>query len=269
MKKVTCLTILLSLYLTTLAMNAKSTPVSQASEETPNTVQRAVDKHPQDTVSWERPRFSARQQERNDLVSQIRLQGIDSERVLDAMRHVPRHLFVPQPRREAAYQNRPLPIGNRQTISQPYIVAYMTQLLDIQPGEKVLEIGTGSGYQAAVLSELTPNVYTIEIIKELGKEAQARFEKLGYNTIETRIGDGYKGWPTHAPFDAIIITAAAPNIPQPLIDQLKPDGVIVMPYGEAGGSQVLIRITKTEDEEIKREEILPVRFVPMTGEVQN
>ncbi|MFH5833048.1 protein-L-isoaspartate(D-aspartate) O-methyltransferase [Halalkalibaculum sp. DA384] len=221
-----------------------------------------------DTVTWNRPRFRERQEERNNLVRQVKQQGIDNERVIDAMRHVPRHLFVPESRREQAYQNRPLPIGNNQTISQPYIVAFMTQLLDIQPGDQVLEIGTGSGYQAAVLSELTPNVFTIEIIEELGKRARERFDNLGYSTIQTKIGDGYKGWPEHAPFDGIMITAAAPEIPRPLINQLRPGGILVMPYGEPGGFQVLIRVTKSEEGEIMREEILPVRFVPMTGDVQ-
>lgn len=224
---------------------------------------------PADTVTWQRPRFSELQAERDELVQQIKLQGIDSERVLDAMRNVPRHLFIPESQRKNAYMNTPLPIGHQQTISQPYIVAYMTQLLDIQPGEKILEIGTGSGYQAAVLSELTPKVYTIEIIESLGKQARSRFAKLGYETNKTKIGDGYKGWPEHAPFDAIMITAAAPEVPRPLINQLKVNGVLVMPYEELDGSQILIRITKTQNGDIRREEIVPVRFVPMTGDVQN
>ncbi|MDR8394476.1 protein-L-isoaspartate(D-aspartate) O-methyltransferase [Aliifodinibius sp. S!AR15-10] len=221
-----------------------------------------------DTVTWEPPRFSERQKERNALVTLLKQQGIESEQVLEAMRHVPRHLFVPKTQQPNAYRNTPLPIGHQQTISQPYVVAFMTELLDIQPGEKVLEIGTGSGYQAAVLSELTPKVYTIEIIPELGQRARRTFSKLGYSTIQTKIGDGYKGWPGHAPFDAVIITAAAPKIPQPLIDQLRPGGALVMPHGEPNGSQILIRVTKTQDGDIKREKILPVRFVPMTGDVQ-
>lgn len=225
---------------------------------------------PPDTVEWDRPRFSERQDERHRLVGQtIEARGISDERVLEAMRHVPRHLFVPESRRKNAYQDRPLPIGEGQTISQPFIVAYMTQMLDLQSGEKVLEIGTGSGYQAAVLSELTPRVYTIEIVEELGRQARQLFEKLGYNTIQTKIGDGYKGWPEHAPFDAIILTAAAEKIPQPLIEQLKPGGILVMPEGEPRGPQILIKVTKNEEGEITKKRMLPVRFVPMTGEVQN
>ena len=222
-----------------------------------------------DTVTWQRPRFRERQQERNRLADHLREQGIESKKVLQAMRNVPRHLFVPKSQRHNAYANTPLPIGEGQTISQPFIVAYMTQMLDVKPGDRVLEIGTGSGYQAAVLSELTPHVFTIEIVEELGREAIDRFSNLGYSTIEIRIGDGYKGWPEHAPFDAVIITAAAPRIPQPLIDQLKPGGVLVMPHGEPNGNQVLIRVTKSKDGEVTRREVLPVRFVPMTGEVQN
>jgi protein-L-isoaspartate(D-aspartate) O-methyltransferase len=193
---------------------------------------------------------------------------IDDQQVLEAMRHVPRHFFVPKNYQEHAYENRPLPIGYEQTISQPLIVAYMTDLLDIEAGEKVLEIGTGSGYQAAVLSELTPHIYTIEIIKQLADQAIKRFEILGYNTITTKIGDGYKGWPKYAPFDAIILTAAPEEIPQPLINQLAPQGILVAPVGNVDGNQVLTKITKTKDGEIQREQKMPVRFVPMTGKSQ-
>jgi len=224
---------------------------------------------PIDTVEWNRPRFSERQGERDRLVEKgIRQLGVKDEKVLEAMRNVPRHLFVPESRRADAYLNRPLPIGEGQTISQPFIVAYMTELLDLQPGDKVLEIGTGSGYQAAVLSELTPHVYTIEIVEELGRQARRRFEELGYHTIRTKIGDGYRGWPEHAPFDAIILTAAASQIPQPLLDQLATEGVLVMPEGDPLGAQTLIRVTKDRNGEISRERMLPVRFVPMTGKVR-
>ncbi|PAU95888.1 protein-L-isoaspartate O-methyltransferase [Aliifodinibius salipaludis] len=223
-----------------------------------------------DTVEWERPRFDQRKSERRKMVEQgIENRGIiDDQKVLDAMRHVPRHFFVPKNHQEYAYDNRPLPIGYDQTISQPLIVAYMTDLLDIESGEKVLEIGTGSGYQAAVLSELTPHVYTIEIVKPLGDQAIKRFEILGYDTIQTKIGDGYKGWPKHAPFEAIILTAAPEDIPQPLIDQLAPEGVLVAPVGNVNENQVLTKITKTKDGEITREQKMPVRFVPMTGKSQ-
>lgn len=223
-----------------------------------------------DTLEWHRPRFSEREDERHHLVEEgIKKHGVTDPEVLDAMGNVPRHLFVPENQQANAYLNRPLPIGHRQTISQPYIVAYMTALLDLQAGEKVLEIGTGSGYQAAVLSELTPHVYTIEIVEPLGKQARERFEKLGYTTIETKIGDGYKGWPEHAPFDAIILTAAADRIPPPLLGQLKPGGTLVMPAGEADEPQVLTKVSKTVDGKIKTKRMLPVRFVPMTGEVQD
>lgn len=198
----------------------------------------------------------------------IKQQGVTAPEVLEAMRHVPRHLFVPEKYRQFAYQNRPLPIGYDQTISQPYIVAYMTQMLDLEAGEKVLEIGTGSGYQAAILAELTPHVFTIEIIEALGKQARRLFEKLGYNTIETKIGDGYKGWPKHAPFDAIILTAAPEEIPQPLIDQLKPGGILVAPVGAAGQTQTLTKVTKTKEGDIETDRKLPVRFVPMTGQIR-
>lgn len=220
----------------------------------------------QDTVEWEKPRFSERREERHRMVEKgIKGRGVADEATLEAMRHVPRHLFVPKGRRDNAYQNRPLPIGHGQTISQPYIVGYMTELLDLREGEKVLEIGTGSGYQAAILSEITPHVFTIEIVEELGEQARERFNSLGYNTIKTKIGDGYKGWPEHGPFDAIILTAAADEIPEPLIEQLKPGGTMVLPVGETGLTQNLLKVTKTEDGEIKTEKKLPVRFVPMTG----
>lgn len=223
-----------------------------------------------DTLTWHRPRFPEREEERHRLVEEgIRQRGITDTKVLDAMRRVPRHLFVPGDQRAHAYLNRPLPIGHQQTISQPYIVAYMTRALDLKAGDKVLEIGTGSGYQAAVLSEITPHVYTIEIVEPLGKQAIERFKKLGYSTITTKIGDGYKGWSEHAPFDAIILTAAAGRIPPPLLDQLKPGATMVMPSGDVNEPQILIKITKTEEGEINKERLLPVRFVPMTGEVQD
>lgn len=223
-----------------------------------------------DTVEWQRPRFDQRRNERYEMVKKgIEDRGIINDpKVLHAMRHVPRHFFVPKNYQEHAYENRPLPIGYNQTISQPLIVAYMTDLLDIEAGEKVLEIGTGSGYQAAVLSELTPHVYTIEIVKPLGDQAIKRFEILGYNTITTKIGDGYKGWPQYAPFDKIILTAAPEEIPQPLINQLAPEGILVAPVGNVNDNQVLTKITKTKDGNIKREQKMPVRFVPMTGKSQ-
>lgn len=222
-----------------------------------------------DTLEWPRPRFSEREQERHELVTnELMKQGIRDSLTLQALRHVPRHLFIPNEYQIYAYQNRPLPIGFDQTISQPFIVGYMTQMLDLSPGEKVLEIGTGSGYQAAILSEITPYVYTIEIVEELGIQAKNRFDTLGYKTISTKIGDGYIGWAEHAPFDAIILTAAPPEIPDPLIEQLKPGGVLAAPIGKEGRTQYLTMVTKSEDGEVTIQRRLAVRFVPMTGKIQ-
>ncbi|SMO72621.1 protein-L-isoaspartate(D-aspartate) O-methyltransferase [Fodinibius sediminis] len=219
----------------------------------------------QSEAEWKPPRFEERRDERHQMVKEdIARRGVSDSRVLDAMRHVPRHEFVPGQYQEFAYDDRPLPIGHAQTISQPFIVGYMTQMLDLQAGEKVLEIGTGSGYQAAVLSEITPHVFTIEIVAPLGQQARSRFDQLGYSTIQTKIGDGYRGWPKQAPFDAIIMTAAPETIPQPLIDQLKPGGVLVAPVGAAGQIQTLTRVTKSKEGKVRISRELPVRFVPMT-----
>jgi protein-L-isoaspartate(D-aspartate) O-methyltransferase len=165
-----------------------------------------------------------------------------------------------------AYQNRPLPIGHGQTISQPYIVAIMTDLLDIEPGQRILEIGTGSGYQAAVLAELDTLVSSIEIIPALGQQAKNRLQRMGYDKVEVRFGDGYYGWPEHAAFDAIIVTAAASHIPPPLLQQLKPGGKMIIPVGSLFSTQQLILITRGENDEFITRQVLPVRFVPLTGE---
>jgi len=186
-------------------------------------------------------------------------------RVLEAIRKVPRHEFVSENLRSFAYDNRPLPIGHGQTVSQPYIVAVMTDLLDLEKGHTVLEVGTGSGYQAAVLAECVKEVYTIEIVGELGKEAQARLKRLGYMNVEVRIGDGYGGWKEKAPFDRIIVTAAGNNIPPLLIEQLKPGGRMVIPVGEPDAAQQLMLLEKQEDGKIKTRRALPVAFVPLTG----
>ena len=187
-------------------------------------------------------------------------------RVIKAMGNVKRHEFVPELLQRFAYVNRPLPIGHGQTISQPYIVAVMTNLLQVTPQSTVLEIGTGSGYQAAILAELVDKVYTIEIIEALGMQAILRFKRLGYDNIETKIGDGYYGWEQHAPFDAIIVTAAASHIPPSLIKQLKPGGRMVIPVGSRFMTQELLLINKMVNEEITIRQILPVAFVPLTGE---
>lgn len=189
-----------------------------------------------------------------------------SESVIDAMRSVPRHEFVPKKQRNRAYENRPLPIGRGQTISQPYVVALMTDLLEPRYGDTVLEIGTGSGYQAAVLSKLVSDVYSIEIIRELGEEAARRLERLGYENVETRIGDGYNGWAENAPFDGILVTAAISHIPPPLVQQLKPGGRMVIPVGTRFQAQYLTIIEKGEDGKVTTRKVLPVRFVPFTGE---
>jgi len=187
-------------------------------------------------------------------------------RVLDAMAQVPRHEFVPPQIVDKAYQNRPLPIGHGQTISQPYIVAIMTDLLDIEPDQRILEIGTGSGYQAAVLAQIGARVWSIEIIPALGQQAKTRLQRLGYNRVEVRIGDGYYGWPEQATFDAIIVTAAASHIPPPLLKQLKPGGKMMIPVGSRYTTQQLILITRGENNEFITRQVLPVRFVPLTGQ---
>jgi protein-L-isoaspartate(D-aspartate) O-methyltransferase len=187
--------------------------------------------------------------------------GFD-ERVLAAMRRVPRHEFVPKEERRAAYRNRPLPIGHGQTISQPFIVALMTDLLRVDEKSKVLEVGTGSGYQAAVLAELAGEVYSIEIVEPLGREAASALARLGYSNVRTRIGDGYEGWKEHAPYDAIVVTAAPDHVPPALVEQLKPGGRLVIPVG--GFSQDLMVIEKQADGRTTSREVIPVRFVPLT-----
>ena len=187
-----------------------------------------------------------------------------SGRVMAAMAKVARHEFVPASQRASAYANRPLPIGLGQTISQPYIVALMTDLMEVKPGDRVLEIGTGSGYQAAVLAELAGTVYTIEIAEPLGREAAERLSRLGYRNVVARTGDGYQGWPGEAPFDSIMVTAAPREVPQPLIDQLKPGGRLVVPIGGQAAGQSLLLIGKQADGTVTRRNVLAVRFVPLT-----
>lgn len=196
---------------------------------------------------------------------QIVARGITDEAVLAAMREVPRHQFVPESQRHAAYDDCPLPIGEGQTISQPYIVALMTQALNLAPGEKVLEIGTGSGYQAAVLAEIVDEVYTIEILEDLGRRARETLRRLGYSQVEVKIGDGYLGWEEHAPYDAIIVTCAPEHIPQPLVDQLAEGGRMVIPVGPQGYTQTLTLVEK-KGGQVHQKEIIPVLFVPMTGD---
>jgi protein-L-isoaspartate(D-aspartate) O-methyltransferase len=194
--------------------------------------------------------------------TQIRARGVRDPRVLRAMRSVPRHEFVPASVRPYAYADEPQPIGQQQTISQPFIVAYMTEAAEIERGDRVLEIGTGSGYQAAVLAELAREVYTMEIIPELAEQARATLERLGYRNVRVRTGNGYLGWPEHAPYDAILVTAAPEEVPQPLVDQLAVGGRMVVPVGAE--QQAMMIIERTARGVVERRTI-PVRFVPMTG----
>ncbi len=203
---------------------------------------------------------------RNTMVrTQIEARGIDHAATLAAMRKVERHLFVPGAYQKYAYEDTPLSIGYNQTISQPYIVAYMTQLLDPKAGDRILEIGAGSGYQAAVLAEIVKEVYTIEIVKELGQRTQKLMDKLGYTNVEVIIGDGYKGLEAKAPFDAIIVTAAPEDIPPPLIEQLKDGGKMIIPVGSPSSVQTLILVEK-KNGKITKTNLTPVRFVPFTRE---
>ena len=189
--------------------------------------------------------------------------GIKDRKVLEAMRKVPRHEFVPPAMRARAYEDRPLPIGHGQTISQPYIVAYMTEQLGLRPGHRVLEIGTGSGYQAAILAELVKEVYSIEIVAPLGRQAEETLKRLGYKNVHVRVGDGYKGWPEEAPFDAVIVTCAPEAVPQPLVDQLKVGGRMIIPVG---GKQQMLYVMERNEAGLRQTAVLPVRFVPMTGQ---
>lgn len=188
-----------------------------------------------------------------------------SPAVLEALGRVPRHRFVPEEARDFAYENRPLPIGYGQTISQPYIVAFMSDLLAVKPGDRVLEIGTGCGYQSAVLAEMGVEVYSVEIVEALAKQAAETLGALGYDNVHTKAGDGYQGWPEYAPFDGVIVTAGASHVPQPLLDQLKPGGRMVIPLGAAYYAQELLLVEKDMHGKVSSHEVLPVRFVPLTG----
>src|SRR5713226_3130917 len=214
-------------------------------------------------LTWAADPYQGRREKM--VTEQIEARGVRSASVLEAMRDVPRHLFVPPDMAAQAYEDHPLPIGNGQTISQPYIVALMTELLEVKPQHQVLEIGTGSGYQAAVLARLAQKVYTIEIVRDLGEQAARRLEKLGHKNVEVRIGNGYAGWPDKAPFDRIILTAAPPAIPQPLIDQLKPGGKLVAPVGGYFLGQDLVVLEKSTSGRISTRKVAPVAFVPMVN----
>ena len=197
--------------------------------------------------------------------AQLQAHGVTNRSVLEAMKRVPRHKFVAPNLQPAAYGDHPLPIGHGQTISQPYIVALMTELLELKPGDKVLEIGTGSGYQAAVLAEITTNVHTLEIVRPLHESARARLLDLGFKTNQVQPGDGYYGLIGQAPFDAIIVTAAADHIPPPLLQQLRPGGKMVLPIGPVHATQRLVLVEKDQAGKVKTRSVLPVQFVPLTG----
>ena len=226
--------------------------------------QPGVDTEPEPAAPREPDRFTVLRHRMVDL--QLAARDITDERVLDVMRRVPRHLFVPESQRESAYADWPLQIGAGQTISQPYIVGLMTQLARPKPESRALDVGTGSGYQAAVLAELCRDVYSIEIVELLATDARLRLAELGYRNIEVRCGDGYRGWLEHAPFDVIILAAAPSHIPQPLVEQLAPGGRLVLPVG--GWSQELVVVEKQTDGTVRQWTEIGVMFVPMTGEAQ-
>ncbi|MFT3868544.1 MAG: protein-L-isoaspartate(D-aspartate) O-methyltransferase [Nibricoccus sp.] len=205
--------------------------------------------------------------QRSEMVrDQIAARGIRDERVLEAMRHVPRHMFVPESEREAAYEDRPLPIGAAQTISQPYIVAYMTEVLQLPAeGARVLDVGTGSAYQAAVLSAVATAVYSVEIVPRLAERAQALLAELGLSNVEIAVRDGFSGWPEHAPYDGILVAAAADKVPEALLNQLRPGARLVMPVGSLHWQHLVLVTRDLNGEDWTEEELLPVSFVPMTG----
>lgn len=207
------------------------------------------------------------QARRTMVARDLRGRGIKDERVLAAMGEIPRHLFVPERQRPSAYTDRPLPIGERQTISQPYVVALMTELLELQSSERVLEIGTGSGYQSAVLAQLAAEVFSIEILPALSERARKILDDLGYKNISLKVGDGFYGWPERSPFDAIVVTAAAPKIPEPLAKQLREGGRLVMPLAKGKQNQRLIRARKSSGK-LTIEDFSAVLFVPLTGAIQ-
>ncbi len=220
-----------------------------------------------DWCGKDRPPASEFAAQRQRMVErQLKGRGIKDERVLAAMGKVPREEFVPPESRDASYEDGPLPIGYDQTISQPYIVALMTEQLRLKSSDRVLEIGTGSGYQAAILAELVSEIYSVEIVEPLAKDAEATLQRLGYKNVHVKVGDGYKGWPEAAPFDAIIVTCAPEKVPQPLTDQLKDGGRMVIPVGERFAQQLYL--LEKKNGQLKESVSLPVRFVPMAGEAQ-
>jgi protein-L-isoaspartate(D-aspartate) O-methyltransferase len=242
-----------------------------ASEGNPGRLADTEIKDPNKTESLrpyhKHPAFNEQIDKRKEMVAaQIKARDVNDPNVLKAMQIVPRHAFVQPSEKQNAYDDSPLPIGYEQTISQPYIVAFMTQALRLKADSKVLEIGTGSGYQAAVCAEIAKKVYSIEIVEPLAKIAKERLKELGYPNVIVKLGDGYFGWKENAPYDAIIGTSATENIPEPLLEQLSPDGRMILPYGSAQGLQYLVLIAKDSKGGIHKSILIPVRFVPMTGQ---
>jgi protein-L-isoaspartate(D-aspartate) O-methyltransferase len=257
--------LLLAAFVLVASCRRDSSPKEQPPEETTHvSVEPSFSLSVTADPNWTHPRSEERLDERRKMVEHIRdFYGLKDEKVLEAMLGVPRHWFVTDAMQRSAYADRPLPIGYDQTISQPFIVAYMTSVLELDETKKVLEIGTGSGYQAAVLSELTPYVYSIEIIEPLGLSAKQKLSAKGYSTIKLKIGDGYKGWPEYQPFDAIIVTCAPEDVPPALVEQLAPSGKIIIPVGKTYSIQQLVLLTKSEDGEVIKRSLMSVRFVPM------
>ena len=218
---------------------------------------------PEPRATAETQQFDFEQARHQMVDEQIKARGIKDTRVLNAMREVPRHEFVPEAYRRQAYEDSPLPTSSGQTISQPYIVALMTELADPRPDQRVLEVGTGSGYQAAILSRLVRDVYTVEILPELARTATQRLDRLGFKNVHVREGDGYLGWSEHAPFDFILVTAGAREIPKPLIEQLKQGGRMVIPVDSSAGDQTLQVLEKGANGDVRIRDVIPVRFVPL------
>jgi protein-L-isoaspartate(D-aspartate) O-methyltransferase len=254
---------LVCLLLVALGVAGASAALGISSDGVPKADGKRSDSKPPVVLDLQEDRFA---EALASLLMELRRQGIQDERVLEALARVPRHQFVPEEAHDYAYSNRPLPIGHGQTISQPYIVALMSELLQVGEGEKVLEIGTGSGYQAAVLAELGCDVYSIEILEPLAAMAARNLGRIQQDAVHTRVGDGYLGWPEEAPFDRVIVTAAPESIPERLVDQLDIGGRMVIPVGPRYGNQVLMLLVKEEDGEVHVRRIIPVRFVPMVHE---
>ncbi len=252
------------LFILILPISAGASNNDSPDQSQPNDVNEPAKEIPR--PSHDHPSFEERTEERLRMVeTQITDRGVEDPNTIAAMKTVPRHMFVRQQDRFRAYSDQPMPIGYGQTISQPYIVAYMTEKLELDPNDVVLEIGAGSGYHAAVAAETARAVYTIEIVSELAESAEETLRELGYKNVFVKDGDGYYGWPEFGPYDAIVVTAAAGFVPPPLLEQLKPDGKLVMPLGSPYGMQTLVVVTRDEENRVRSRRLMPVRFVPMTG----